>query len=266
METTPALSIILPYYKRYQAFKQATALNSTKQTSVSGRETEIVLVLDEPTEERPVLELVSSYTEISWRVLINRRDHLWRNPAVAINVGIRHAEGKYVLIMSPESIYVSDVPGILQQSCALLPDTFAVGRIVFYERSMIGGHELVSVFDQGRPNLYYGSICVAREALEKIGGYDEANETWGGDDDNIRERLLLSGLEIEYIPAAQVIHPRDNNPRHGPLRDIKQTKTPNELQDCVMPRQAIANGRDWGREFDEIIYDYRSATYRSPTM
>lgn len=249
------LSVVLPYYKRIKTFKQSLCVNYLKLMSAPGRSTEVVLVLDEPTEESDVLELVSQYKQISWRVLINRRDHPWRNPSVAINVGIRHAKGAFVLIMSPECLYVTNVPAILFNAAHSISNSFAVGQARFCHRQIIEEKGLAQAYEAKKNQIYYGSICIPRSALESIRGYDESNKTWGGDDDNLRSRLVLSGLEKKCIANAKVIHPVDSDEDRGQVRDILRTKTWDERQACLFPLNAIANGEDWGKEFDEIIYE-----------
>lgn len=44
------------------------------------------------------------------------------------------------------------------------------------------------------PKINYGNMIVERESFVSVGGFDEENPTWGGDDDDIIHRLKLSGL------------------------------------------------------------------------
>ncbi|HYK21008.1 MAG TPA: glycosyltransferase family 2 protein [Pyrinomonadaceae bacterium] len=248
-----AISVILPYYKRINAFKRALSINAWKLHSTAERSTEVVLVLDEPSEEQAVLEVVQARPGISWRVLINRRDHAWRNPAVAINVGIRHAKGDYVLVFSPESIYVNDVPSILFNTAREEEATFTVGRVHNCAREVIDAKGFQTAYEEGEPKRYYGSICAPRQALETIRGYDETNQSWGCDDDNVRERLILSGVQTRYVPRAKVLHPLEPNEIR---RDVRRQEKEDQERDFYMcPQTVLANGADWGREFDEIIYE-----------
>jgi glycosyltransferase involved in cell wall biosynthesis len=247
------LSIILPYYKRLEAFRQALAFNHRKFVSTSERSTEVVLVLDEPSEEAGVLGLVERYGRISWRVLINRREHAWRNPSVAINVGIRHAKGEFVLVLSPESICATDVPTMLLEGYGEPQPSFRLGRVHQCERSVIAAKGIERAYGEGEPKRYYGSICSPRAALESIRGYHESNRTWGCDDDNVRARLTLQGLRTEYVRRAGVIHPLE--PHEVSRKVRRREKDARERHAYVFPCSAVANGEDWGREFDEIIYE-----------
>lgn len=44
------------------------------------------------------------------------------------------------------------------------------------------------------PQTNYGNMIVARKNFDAVGGFDENNPTWGGDDDDIIHRLKLYGL------------------------------------------------------------------------
>lgn len=248
------VSIILPYYKRIRAFEEALSFNHERLLSTPERSTEVVLVLDEPSDEAAVLELVQRYGQISWRVIINRQDHAWRNPAVAINVGIRHAKGAFVAIFSPESIYVTDVLTILFEAANQQTQfAYALGQVHHCEREVIKTKGFENAYEEGEPKHYYGSICTSRAALECIRGYDESNRTWGADDDNVRKRLTLNGLKAKWIPKAKVLHPLEPGEIKREVRRLE--KDSRQHDEYVFPQFAIANGENWGREFDEIIYD-----------
>jgi hypothetical protein len=247
------LSVILPYYKRIGAFAEALAANSPCFIGRPDLDLEVVLVLDEPTEEEEVLRLVGSHAEIGWRVLINRRDHPWRNPSRAINVGLRHARGEMVLIMSPESLMVTDVPDILSRRVAEADGCFALGRICFTPRQAIIEKGLGRAYEEGEPKRFYGSMCAPLAALTRIRGYDEANGAWGGDDDNIRLRLIMSGLSMKYVPWARALHPLEAGELVPRLKGLGRDQR--ELQAAMRPQGTVANQPDWGRDFDEIIYE-----------
>jgi hypothetical protein len=254
------LSVILPYYKRIAAFRRALAVNKPYLSKRPDLDLEVVLVLDEPTEEEEVLRLVGSQAELRWRVLINRRDHPWRNPARAINVGLRHARGEMALIISPETLLVTNVPDILSGLVAETPGCFALGRICFMPLEVIAESGLRRAYEEGEPKRFYGSMCAPLAALTEIRGYDEANGAWGGDDDNVRMRLIMSGLNMKYVSSAKALHPMEAGELVPRLKGLERNR--HELQAALRPPSAVANQADWGRDFDEIIYesDARPAT------
>lgn len=50
-----------------------------------------------------------------------------------------------------------------------------------------------------------GRVCSRRSDFFKIGGYDETMDSWGHDDDDIKNRLNLLGLKRRYIEGPQFL-------------------------------------------------------------
>jgi hypothetical protein len=232
-----SLSIVIPYYKRLALFTEAYRLNHSQFKAH-----QLVVVLDEPSEAAEVVSLLQSSNQ-RCKVIVNRLDHEWRSPTKAINVGIRHSDGDYVLVMSPESVCVTNVP--IQLMWHATPKCFACGQVGRRER--IAG-QWRDTFGGAGKEKFYGSLCVWRAALEAIGSYDESITTWGSDPANIRARLRLYGLEQVNVPEARVAHIMHGEPRKNP-------KPAEERQRLAHPVSETANGEDWGREFNEVIWE-----------
>jgi hypothetical protein len=173
---------------------------------------------------------------------------------VAINVGLRHAVGEFVLVMSPETLHVTNVPQLLYGWSTGSPSHLALGRICWCARQVVDEKGLARAFAETEPKRYYGSVCGLRAAFEAVGGYDETNKTWGCDDDNLRARLMLTGLKLKYLPAARAIHPLETGEvNHNRIR--RREKLSLERRAYERPSSFVVNGADWGREFDDIVYD-----------
>ena len=248
------LSVVMPFYKRLRAFELALRHNHANLQGTPERATEVVLVLDEPSEEESVLQVVKDYPQLAWRVLVNRKEHAWRNPSVPINVGLRHARGDYVLIMSPESIHVTNVPRLLCETAADSGGDMAIGKICWCERRVVEEKGAARAYAETEPKRFYGSACAPRAAFEAVRGYDESNKSWGCDDDNVRARLMLRGLKLKYTPFARAIHPlEDGEVNHN--RAWQRKKPSRERLGLMRPLEPVANGEDWGREFDEVVFE-----------
>ena len=248
----PVLSILLPYFRKFQEFKRVLPLNH-RYFARAG--IELVLLLDESSEEASLLDLLRSYPAVRWKVIVNDVPHPWRPPCKAINVGLRHASGRYVLVASPESAFVGDIPAYALQVMNENPNGIAIGRVGFARfDDLHGGLGLEQQFSASVPlepylHTFYGSICGPRSAYQSVGGYDETFTNGGGDDDNIRVRLEMAGYTLLACKDMRLLHlsfePRDGGEHYDPDDDLRK---------CT-PHSSRANpGLDWGRDFARIAY------------
>lgn len=121
-------SIILAFYKKMKEFRRVLPLNATyfQRNGI-----EVVIALDEPTECEELIEFIKKYPGINWRVILNRKYHEWRNPCKALNVAIRHATKKYILVLDPESEFYSDVIYQLRQAADTEKNSFFFRKSIF---------------------------------------------------------------------------------------------------------------------------------------
>ncbi|TQF17721.1 hypothetical protein FJV41_01770 [Myxococcus llanfairpwllgwyngyllgogerychwyrndrobwllllantysiliogogogochensis] len=245
------LSVVMPYFKRIREFQRVLLLNAPYFARPG---TEVVIVLDEPSEEGEVMRLVRDFPSIRWRIIVNDFDHPWRPPCRAINVGVRNAIGEHVLVMSPESAFVTDVPGIALAHIAANPGTAALGHVAFatFDQVESAGGSLATAFTE--PVTIYGSICVARERLNAIHGYDESFDQWGGDDDNLRVRLMMTDTYLFPLEDMRILH-LSLEPRQ--VRQASAMPSPEYTQRIFSPSSAQANPEGWGESFKRIAFDWR---------
>ena len=237
------LSIVIPFFKRVQEFADALQANSR----FFSRSKEIVLVLDEPESENGVLNLCREHTNIHWRVVINRKDHPWRNPAKPINVGVKQASSEVVFITSPETRWLTDVPSLLLQGVLKSDKQYHIGTIVFANPEEVTTKE---AFDAHTGKMKCGSLCVRKKHLEEINGYDESLVGWGADDDNVRKRLWKHGVFAVHNQEALLVHPK----MVGNHRKYSESTSKN-LNKILNPDSAKANPSGvWGEDFNEVIY------------
>lgn len=248
----PILSILLPYFRKLAEFRRVLPLNAPYFARAG---IEVVLVLDENTEEAGLLDLLRGYPQVRWKVIVNDVPHPWRPPCKAINVGLRHASGRYVLVASPESAFVGDIPAFSLQVMNEHPKGIAIGRVGFARfDDLQNGRSLEHQFTASVPttpylHTFYGSICGPKAAFESIGGYDETFTTGGGDDDNIRVRLEMAGNVLLACTEMRLLHlafePRDGGEHWNPDDDLRK---------CT-PSSSLANsGADWGKDFARIAH------------
>ncbi len=187
------LSVVIPYWRKLQEFRHVLPLNAP---FLAREDVEVLVCLDEPTQEREVVHLVAGTAGLKATVLVNDEDHPWRAPTKSINVGIRAARGDLILVISPETAFSGDVPSRVISACDAVPGGTVVGRLSF---NTIRRDALV------RAGLW-GNICAPRAVLEEIRGYDESFTKWGGDDVDVRRRIQLAGYAIYSDEDVRVVH------------------------------------------------------------
>jgi hypothetical protein len=241
------LSVILPFFHKSEELQTVFPLNKPYLLNA-----EIVLCLDEADSMDSVLNFVQQHPDITWKVLVNRTSHAWRAPTKAINVGLRHCSAEYVLVVSPESKFVGDLPTAMLNQ--VNSTTAIIGKLTdcSYRKFVeIGENRVMEEYEQKRGSHYYGSICFPRQAAIAIGGYDECLSKWGGDDDNFRARLRLNNVRVVPDKNINIIHlTMTNNSKRGcDMNDVP-------LDDIHCPKTSICSNcfSAWGQDFDEMIF------------
>lgn len=245
------VSIVMPFYKKLKEFKHVLPTNH-RYFERNG--IELILVLDTPDEKDDLIDFISNYPFINWKIILNEKPHEWRNPAKPLNVGIRHASKEFIMVCSPESEMLTDVIYLLRQTFEIYPDYnhFAIGRVCFADNENIN----LNNFDNYH-SIPFGSIMVRRCDLFSIGGYDESLISWGGDDNNLRARLEMIGVEELYVSDARMIH-RDINNSEGKIRRSEPFSniSTKKLRHYFYPEIPTPNGASWGYDFDNVIFDW----------
>lgn len=246
------VSVVMPFYKKLNEFKVVFPKNY-KYFNRNG--IEVILVLDTPAEKEDLLNFISQYPFINWKIILNDRPHEWRNPAKPLNVGIRHASKNFIMVCSPESEMLTDVIKQLRQTFEDYDKYrhFAIGRVCFADNENIN----LKNYDNFH-TIPFGSIMVQKDDLFTIGGYDESLISWGGDDNNLRARLEMIGVEELYVSDARMIH-RDINNTQGKIRRSEPFAkiSAHKLRHYFYPETPTPNGTSWGLDFNSVIYDWR---------
>lgn len=246
------VSVVMPFYKKMKELKRVFPANA-KYFQRNG--IELIVVMDSSDEKNAILDFIKEYPFVNWRIIVNYNSHPWRNPARAINVGIRHSSNKYIMVCSPESEMLTDVIYLLRKSFEDYVDYhhYAYGRVCYVDQEDVTYEN----YDVIR-NIPFGSVMVEKSDLEFIGGYDESLTEWGGDDNNLRARLNLIGCKGLHVEKAMMVHRDLDNPIGKKRRTLSIEKlTESQLRHFFYPKNPTPNCLDWGRDFDCILYDYR---------
>lgn len=244
------ISAVLPYYRRWNLFQFAWQRNC-KWFTQHRDNIEIVMVLDEPSEVDLVVNHARNHPQLRWKIIVNRQDHEWRCPSKPLNVGIRNSTGAYILVMSPETIMLSDVPGKLLTAVQEYP-CYAQG-LCHLGKEWHPKYKtfFVDVIEPTGPTfwsediwrVHCGSIMARKEHFEAVSGYDESIQGWGGDDINLCRRFDMLGLKWNRVMDAVLYSP------HNKI-SVERQHDGRE----VIPTVMVPNGPDWGTDFSEIAY------------
>lgn len=241
------VSIIMPFYKRLNDFKRVLPKNAFffQRNGI-----EVVIMLDHSEEEKDLLKLIIEYPFINFKILINRKDHEWRNPCKVLNVGIRHATYKYILVLDPEVELITDVIYQLRYTLEYYPLSYATGMVTFISHSK-------NIMDLKNPNwMSYGSIMVDKEDIIQVYGYDEYHSIWGGEDDQIRRKLDLFGLKKIEIFDAKTVHREEESDNHTQRSKRIENMPVRHLKNILYPKSLSKNNKFWGRDFKELLWHW----------
>lgn len=234
------ISFIIPWFKKLEWWRMTLPHNS----DVFSNDAEVVLALDEPSEEKAVLEMVRQWPSILFTVIVNDVDHPWRPPCKAINVAVRHAVGDRLVVMSPETVLVMPKDYLQRfHNCRL-------GLLWNIELKGERLHQRLANYRTtwAPANFGYGFIQMPTWAFWAIGGYDEAREGVSGDDNDIRLRLMRFGMQFTVDPNIHAVHIWHDNPLRTSVYQP--------------PRVApiIGDQRDLGTSFRRMAWSWRMKT------
>ena len=263
----PRLSVIMPFYRKLRELQLVLPYNARW---IGRPDVELVLVLDEPSCEAEVIELVRRLPMVRARVLVNDQPHDWRGPSEAVNVGLRAAEGDLIMMFAPECLLAGDGVSRAVQLLGERPGDVVLGRVAWSTIAMAKRHNIERLFDReysqkvypGYTNTYYGCIAASRELLMRVGGWQEGLTGWGAEDDNIRSRLSMAGALLMLDRRLRVLHVseryRTSSSPSAPVASLEERRR------LVYPKSWRANPEGWGQAFDRVAHDWRAVEAATP--
>lgn len=143
--------------------------------------------------------------------------NIW-SPAVSKNIGVRRAQGEYIAtldadcVMEPQVIeatlklHTQKGMNHIETKMAFLPETFNINNLTLPEDfdKCRGAHSL-------RKHGFGSYLSVHRMWWFGVRGCDERMQGWGGNDDDIRDRVKRSGykrivLSQHGMPQTMIFH------------------------------------------------------------
>ncbi len=240
------VSIVMPFYEKLNDFKKVLPKNAQyfQRNGI-----EIVIVLNDSNEEKDLLKFIKKYPFINFKILINRKSHQKYNYGKVLNVGIRAASFDYILILNPKVELINDIIYKLRYVMSFYPKTFVSGI-----NTSINYNDTNS--DLTKKWEFNESIMVKKSDLLSIKGYNENFEDCIVQNEQVSRRLELSGVQKMKILDAKMVYVKENDDKHTESSNIKSQISTKFLKYLLFPKKTIFNNYNWGKSFNEIIWNW----------
>lgn len=185
---------------------------------------------------------------------------LWRIPGFAFNIGSKLAKGDYIALSCAEAYHPQDTLSMMADQ--LSPGSLIIPQAVLDDRTgsylnILDDHAetYLKLLDDGAipkgvkmkqldASLPF-FVSVQRQRYIDVGGYDEDFTGVCWDDNDIVERLILSGCAFRTVPAnvIHLFHPRHNYQSAEIKARWKHNKKIYDSRKGTIVRNG---GREWG--------------------
>ena len=244
MNTEIKISVIMPFHRRFGLFARAITVN---KHFLERCDTELLAIIDDPEDELPMLDFVERHRELRVVVVVNDVRHDWRPPSKAINVGVTHASGSHVVIMSPENMIRIPSSSYLVKTasdCAVGGESFQVSTLPEKDSDILQHLEKCHLF--GATNQGYGFLMCPVSIIRSLCGLDESRVRYGDEDRDLRERMKMFGVRFVVDTNIRVFVVDHDSPRSdGPFEPLSTTPVLEFQRDS------------WGRDFSRVQHDWK---------
>jgi GT2 family glycosyltransferase len=204
----PRISVVIPTHQRRASVGRL--LRSLGDQSLSPHEYEVIVAIDGSTDgTRELLE--SMHVPFALRSVWKQRG----GRASACNAGWRLAAG-HVVVFLDDDMEASRECLRAHLEAHAAPNVGVVGTVPIavddastpvtrFVASRFNGHlqNLAAPrYEFGLRDFYSGNFSVAREAMERIGGFDESFTAYGNEDLDLSLRLRAVGVRLVFSPEA----------------------------------------------------------------
>lgn len=195
-------SFIIPFRNR-DLLRVKTSLDSLKLQTIQNFE---VIFVNNGSDEKithEIEQLVNGYSFCCY-FYTETRGLFW-NKANALNLGLMHAKGDYIIITDIDLIFPGDYLELVTKR--IIPGIFLTHRCYYLPKDYSQADLLIKPFSYPNeiiPINFIGLLAVNRESALKINGFDEFYQIWGAEDDDFIVRLEESGLQRRIIDVSEI--------------------------------------------------------------
>jgi GT2 family glycosyltransferase len=243
-------TVIIASYKRNKLLKWN--LESLARQDLSNVE---VIVLDESYEIDPACLALCTEYKVNYlhSGKTKKHEYEWRVPGFAFNIGGKKASGEFLVLSCAEVYHPLDTLDMLRGILEKNSEAIAIPNKIRDDKgSIIGQLEAggtANMASVGRlkvldPTLPF-FMGMTRSRFIDMGGYDEDFTGVCFDDNDVTDRLILSGGHYTPIgaPVVHLFHPRHNYRSEEIKRRWQYNK---DLYDKRKGTIVRNEGRDWG--------------------
>lgn len=251
------LSIVMASFKRPALLK--IGLESISRQNIK-YPFEIIVVNDGIEDETE--KVCKSFPQLDIKYYFSGKRNtptiLWRCPGFALNIGIQKAQGKYILLTSPEIYYLT--PNCLNNMIKsadshpihlTIPESGyddMTGKVT--QKILNGDTNTISTNLLNYLNLKL-PFCLLLEKIEllMIGGYDEDFIGYCYDDNDIINRLHLNGAnQYNIVKNEKILHLFHGSRLHreGLINRAEQMNYNKKILETKQKTVLRNIGREWG--------------------
>ena len=210
------VSIIIPSYRRHLLLR--VGLLSIAAQNIK-YDYEIIVLNDGIIDG--TAEVCMEFPQLNIRHIFTGQRNLkglqWRCPSYALNIGIKQAKGKYLLLTSPEIYYLTPncINNMIENALdpeneqqMIVPGKGYDDQVGVITKQLLHG-EKIDIKEASIDNLniqFPFSLIVEKQILMDIGGYDEDFTGYCYDDADLIRRLHIYGCRYCIVSGEKIIH------------------------------------------------------------
>lgn len=194
----PQVSVVVPTYNRSRLLVHC--LSSLEAQSFDRDDFEVIVVDDGSTDDT-VGVCESLRRRLTLKMVFVRGSH--RGPATARNLGIKRARGRIVVFIDDDCEAERDWLREIVRPFSCEEVVGVEGQVIRHPNCTPFTH-----FVENRHGRLYltANMAYRRDALERVGGFDEGYPHAAAEDWDLAFRILQQGGAIVFQPAAKVVH------------------------------------------------------------